>query len=701
MFSRLALCRVLFCLAAGSGDPLPPYPVTKVDNVAEVLHGVKIVDPYRWLEDGESPAVKTWVEGQNKYTQTLLGKVPGRAQIRERLNQLLEIGSLGTPVPVKGKYFYTRRAGDQNQAILHVRDGLHGNDRVLLDVNQLANDGTVALDWWFPSRDARLLAYGISRNGSEQSTLHVRDVASGKDLPDVIERTRYSSVAWLPDASAFYYTRYPRLGSVPKGQENYNRHVFFHKLGSDPVNDPKVFGEGRAPEDMMSVSISPDGRWLAVTIMQGWARSDIFVRDNNIKDAQFTPLIEKIPAIFNVILRNDRFYVLTNQDAPRYRLFRVDPARRQREQWTEIIPQGAEVLQHVEAIGNTVVAEYMKDATSRLRLFDAAGKPRDEVTLPTLGTVAGIGGAWNGSELFYSFQSFALAPTVYRLALDRPSLAERWQSVKTDTDPAQYDIAQVKYPSKDGTLVPMFLIHKKGLAKTGKTPTLLYGYGGFNISLTPIFATTRFVFLERGGLLAVANLRGGGEYGEHWHKAGMLDKKQNTFDDFLAAAEWLLANKYTDRAHLAIQGGSNGGLLVGAALTQRPELFKAVVCQVPLLDMTRYHKFLIARLWIPEYGNPDVAEHFQWIHAYSPYQKVQAGTAYPAVLLTTAAADSRVDPLHARKMAARLQAASASGAPALLRQETRAGHGAGKPRGLILDEQTDIWSFLFWQLGVQ
>lgn len=681
-------------------DPRPSYPPTRIDNVAEELHGVKIVDPYRWLEDGDSAEVKAWVEQQNRFTQALLDRVPGRKQIRERLNQLLEIGSLGTPAPAGGNYFYTRREGNQNQPILYVRAGAQGPDRVLRDVNELDRDGAIALDWWYPSWDGRLLAYGISTNGSEQSTLHVRDVATGKDLPDTIERTRYSSVAWLPDATGFYYTRYPRAGSVPKDQENYNRHVFFHKLGSDPGQDARVFGAGRPPEDMMSVSISPDGRWLAVTCFQGWAKSEIFVRDNQAADGQFTPLVEGIPAVFNVILRNDRFYVRTNHEAPRYRLYRVDPLQLERARWVEIVPQGSDVLESVIAVGANLVADYMRDASSRLRLLDRDGKLLEEIELPTLGTVAGLGGQWNGSEVFFGFQSFAVAPSVYRLDLASRQ-QELWGRVQTDIDPHQYVATQVKYPSRDGTQVPMFLVHKRGLARAGKTPTLLYGYGGFNISLTPSFATTRFAFLERGGLLAIANLRGGGEYGEDWHRAGMLDKKQNTFDDFVAAGAWLVDNGYTDRDHLAIQGGSNGGLLVGAAVTQRPELFKAVVCQVPLLDMTRFHKFLIARLWIPEYGNPDDPEHFKWIHAYSPYQKVQAGTPYPALLLTTAAADSRVDPLHARKMAARLQAATSSAAPVLLRQETRAGHGAGKPRILILEEQTDIWSFLFWQLGMQ
>jgi len=676
------------------------YPPTRQDNVEEVLHGMKIVDPYRWLEEGGSAETKAWVEEQNRFTQSILGKYPGRAKIRSKLSDLLEIGSIGVAHPVRGHYLYTRREGNQNQPILFVRDGVRGKDRVLIDPNELAKDGTIALDWWYPSKDGKLLAYGLSRDGSEQSTLRVREIESGKDLPDVIERTRAASVAWMPDASGFWYTRYPAVGSVAKGQENYFRHVFFHKLGTDPKDDPKVFGEGRSPEDWHSVSVSPDGRWLAVTASQGWAKSEIFVRDNEAKDAAFVPLAVGIKANFSVTLRNDRFYVQTNHDAPRYRIYRVEPTKVSRKDWVEIIPEGKDKLETVAAIGDHLIVEKMRNATSTLAIHDRDGKHQRDIDLPTLGTVAGLGGEWNGNEIFYGFQSFTMAQSIYRVDL-KSNASELWDRVKTGIDPEQYGVEQVKVESKDGTPVTMFLTHKKGLKRDGTNPTLLYGYGGFNISLTPTFSAIRFMFLEKGGVLAIPNLRGGGEYGEEWHRAGMLDKKQSTFDDFLASAEWLIANKITTREKLCIQGGSNGGLLVGAALTQRPELFKAVVCQVPLLDMTRFHRFLIARLWIPEYGDPEKAEDFKWIWGYSPYQKVKEGAAYPAVLLTTAASDTRVDPLHARKMAARLQRATNSSSPILLRQETTAGHGAGKPRGLILDEQTDIWCFLFQQWGIE
>jgi prolyl oligopeptidase len=700
--SLLLVCAaVLTCVPAlAAGEKTMSYPPTRSQDVIDQLHGTEVVDPYRWLENADDPQVKDWVEKQNAFTRSLLDKLPGREKIREQLASLLDIGTLGTPVPRKGRYFFTRREGTQNQPILYVRDGLRGKERVLVDPNALAKDGTVALDWWFPSRDGKLLAYGLSTNGSEQSTLYVRDVDTGKDLPDKIERTRYASVAWLPDGKGFYYTRYPAVGSVPKGEENYHHHVFFHVLGSDPAKDPKVFGEGRPAEDMPSVGLSPDGRWLVVTEHQGWAKSEIFLQDLGKRDAAFVPVVEKVNAIFEAVPRNDRLYVRTNDSAPRYRLFGVDPLKPARTAWVELIPEGKDVLDGVAPIGDTLVAEYMHQASSRLRLFAKDGKPVRELELPTLGTLAGLGGEWDGDEVLYGFQSFTVPVSIYHVDL-KTRKTDLWEQVRADIDFAAYEIEQVKYPSKDGTPVTMFLAHKKGLERTGHNPTLLYAYGGFNVSITPTFAASRFLFLEHGGLIAIPNLRGGGEYGEAWHQAGMLGKKQNVFDDFLAAAEWLIKEKYTSPAHLVIQGGSNGGLLTGAALTQRPDLFRAVVCQVPLLDMVRYHKFLIARLWIPEYGSADDSEQFKWLYAYSPYHHVKNGTAYPAVLLEAAESDSRVDALHARKMAARLQAATASDQPVLLRLETKAGHGAGKPRAKMLDELTDTWSFVFWQLGLK
>jgi prolyl oligopeptidase len=701
--NRISILVALFpiCLIAAEPQRMP-YPKTRTDSVVEKLHGIEIADPYRWLENTDSPEVRAWVDEQNSYTQAILDKLPGRSAIRHRLDSLLDIGLVTAPAVRKGHYFYLRREGKQNQAILYCRDGIDGADRVLVDPNTLSSDGTIALDWWFPNRDGTLLAYGLSSSGSEQSTLHIREIATGKDLADRIEQTRACSLAWLPNGTGFYYTRYPMPGTVAKGEENYNRHVFFHALGTDPAKDKPIFGEGRQNTDWPNVSLSPNGRWLVVTIEQGWTKTEVYFRNLDDPSDKFRPLVQGVDALFTVTVRDDRFFVHTNENAPRYKLLAVDPNHPERERWTPLIAESADVLDGVTVIGKTIVAQYMHDAHSLLKLHELNGNEFKELPLPTLGSVDAIGGEWDGDELFFGFQSFTLPPTVFHVSplhtAEKP--ATIWAKIKTDIDFSVYQVEQIKYPSKDGTIISMFLASKKGAKKDGATPTLLYGYGGFNQSMTPLFGASRLVFLDQGGLLAIANLRGGGEYGEAWHQAGMLGKKQNVFDDFIGAAEWLIREKITTPRHLAIQGGSNGGLLMGAALTQRPDLFRCVVCQVPLLDMLRYHKFLIAKLWIPEYGSADNPEQFKWLYAYSPYHHVQKGTAYPAVLLTAAESDSRVDALHARKMAAALQAASSSDQPILLRLESKAGHGAGKPRSKVLDELTDTWSFIFWQLGM-
>jgi prolyl oligopeptidase len=693
----------------------PRYPATRVDKAVETLHGVEVADPYRWLEAVESAEVHEWVTAQNAITREHLDKFPGRAAIRGRLEELLSVGSITTPAVRGRRYFYTRREGKQNQPVLYLREGLDGKDRVLIDPNTLSKDGTVALDWYFPSRDGKLLAFGTSESGSEKSTLRVLDVETGERLADVIPFTRACSVAWRPSGEGFFYTRYPTPGSVPNGEENYHRHVFYHQLGADSAKDAKVFGDGRKPQDWPNLGISPDGRWLLVNVSQGWAKSEVYIRDLAKPDGTFETVVEGVDALFGGDLQNDRLYLHTNLDAPRYRVMAVDPARPSRDNWKPLIPERDAVLDNIAVIGGRLFAHYMRDASSRLELIGLDGKPQVEIELPTLGSVGGIGGEWDGDEAFFGFTSFAVPPAIYRVSLSpsprkwgegrgegsaQSTAPQLWQQVTAPIDPAQYAIKQVRYKSKDGTPVTMFILHRAGLEIDGRRPTVLYGYGGFNISQTPAFIAHLPMWLERGGVFCVANLRGGGEYGENWHQAGMLGNKQNVFDDFIAAGEWLVANKYTNRDRLAISGGSNGGLLVGAALTQRPDLFRAVVCRVPLLDMLRYHHFRIAKLWIPEYGSADDAEQFKWLHAYSPYHRVRDGAAYPAVLFTTAESDSRVDPMHALKMAARLQAASSADRPILLRVESKAGHGAGKPLSKTIDEQADVWSFLCWQLGV-
>jgi prolyl oligopeptidase len=639
------------------------------------------------------------------YTRGILDRLSGRGVLHKRLTELLSIGSVTQPVIAGRHYFYTRREGMQNQPILYVREGLNGPDRALVDANQLAADGTIALDWFQPSENGKYVAYGTSPSGSEMSTLHIIETKTGTVLPDTIERTRAASIAWRLDNTGFYYTRYPKKGDVPAGQEMYNRHVFYHELGDDPNDDDKlIFGEGRDAEDWPSVNLSNEGRWLLINVSQGWTRSELFLMDVK-KGTPPTRITTGKNFLYGGEVYNDKLYVTTNEDAPRYRVFVADAGNYDREAWKELIPQADAVLQGTAVFGGKLFAQYEQNASSQLRIFDLDGTKLNDLPLPAIGTVFGSGGRWDRDEIFYGFQSFTFAPSIYRYDLKGGSTS-LWTKVDAPSiDPAAFEVNQEWFKSKDGTRVPMFVVHKKGNQKNGKNPTLLTAYGGFNVSLTPSFSRTAYLWMEHGGVFAVANLRGGAEFGEDWHRAGMLDKKQNVFDDMIAAAEYLIAEKYTDKNHLAIQGGSNGGLLMGAMMTQRPDLFRAVVCQVPLLDMLHYQDFQIAKLWIPEYGTSENAEQFKWLYAYSPYHHVKAGTEYPAILFMTADTDTRVDPMHAKKMAALMQAEAKNGAshtrPILLRIESKAGHGAGKPVAKQIEEFTDVYSFLFWQLGVR
>jgi len=680
-------------------------PPTEAKPVIDMFHGTKVLDNYRWLENGNSSETQKWVEQEMSYTRGMLDRLSGRGVLHKRLTELLSIGSVTQPVIAGRHYFYTRREGMQNQPILYVREGLNGPDRPLVDANQLAADGTIALDWFQPSENGKYVAYGTSPSGSEMSTLHIIETKTGTVLPDTIERTRAASIAWRLDNTGFYYTRYPKKGDVPAGQEMYNRHVFYHELGDDPNDDDKlIFGEGRDAEDWPSVNLSNDGRWLLINVSQGWTRSELFLMDVK-KGTPPTRITTGKNFLYGGEVYNDKLYVTTNEDAPRYRVFVADAGNYDREAWKELIPQADAVLQGTAVFGGKLFAQYEQNASSQLRIFDLDGKKLNDLPLPAIGTVFGSGGRWDRDEIFYGFQSFTFAPSIYRYDLKGGSTS-LWTKVDAPSiDPAAFEVNQEWLKSKDGTRVPMFVVHKKGNQKNGKNPTLLTAYGGFNVSLTPSFSRTAYLWMEHGGVFAVANLRGGAEFGEDWHRAGMLDKKQNVFDDMIAAAEYLIAEKYTDKNHLAIQGGSNGGLLMGAMMTQRPDLFRAVVCQVPLLDMLHYQDFQIAKLWIPEYGTSENAEQFKWLYAYSPYHHVKAGTEYPAILFMTADTDTRVDPMHAKKMAALMQAEAKNGAshtrPILLRIESKAGHGAGKPVAKQIEEFTDVYSFLFWQLGVR
>jgi prolyl oligopeptidase len=751
-----------------ASTPAAP-PMADIRPTMEFLHGTKIFDNYRWLEDANSPATRKWVEEEMVYTRSILDPLPGREAIHQRVTELLSIGSI-TPPQIAGKYyFYTRREGTQNQPVLYVRERTESGetsqvmpqpDRVLVDANQLSADGTVALDWFEPSDNGKYVAYGISAGGSEMSTLHVIESKTGLILPDTIERTRAASIAWTHDHRGFYYTRYPKKGDVPAGQEMYNRHVFYHELGTDPEGDDLIFGEGRDPEDWPSVHVSNDGRWLLLNVSQGWTKSELFLEDLH-SDKPPSRVTTGKNFLYNGEVYDGKLYITTNEDAPRYRVFVTNAGNYDREAWKEIIPQSDAVLQGAAVFGGKLFTQYEQNASSQLKIFDLDGKKLADVPLPAIGTVFATGGRWNRDEVFFGFYSFTFPPSIYRIDLKSigvsgpqglkpgslpdsngtagsrapsnpsesvgatgsraPSKSSNddasqtsgskietvlWAKVDAPSiDPSAYEVAQEWFASKDGTRVPMFVVHKKGLAKNGHNPTLLTGYGGFNVSLTPPFSRAMYLWLEHGGVYAVANLRGGAEFGEDWHRAGMLDKKQNVFDDMIAAAEHLIAEKYTNSQHLAIQGGSNGGLLMGAMITQRPDLFRAVICQVPLLDMIHYQNFQIAKLWIPEYGTADDPEQFKWLYAYSPYHHVKTGAEYPAILFMTAESDTRVDPMHAKKMTALMQAAAKNGVsrtrPILLRIDTKAGHGAGKPLAKQIEEYTDMFSFLFWQVGIK
>jgi prolyl oligopeptidase len=702
------LCTSLLAATAfaadGASTPNVQPPKARIEAVEDTLHGQKITDPYRWLEDGNAAETQQWTREQLAYTRSVLDAQPIREQLRARLTPLLQTGELKPPRIAGNWFFYTRRQGNQNQPILYVREGVNGKDRVLVDPNTMSSEGVVALDWWHISKDGKYVAFGTSPGGSEISTLQVVDTATGKLLDEKIDRCRFADVEFLPDNSGFYYTKYPRAGDVPAGQEAYNRHVFFHKIGTDPDGrpDPLVFGEGRSPQELPSLNLSDDGRWLVVKAGVTFDRTDLFIKDLQKQESKFEPIIEGQNFIYDVEFAGNDLIIHTNEGAPKYRVFRVAADRAARANWKEIIPQGTSVLKSLKITGGKIFAEYENAGVSSLRLFDVDGKPLRQLSMPGIGQIESLGGGAKSSLAFYSFETFVSPQTVYSYDLSTGKTAE-WAKLPAPLDATQFETKQAMYPSKDGTKVPMFLVYRKGLKLNGANPTLLAGYGGFNISRKPTFYGWLQLWLEHGGVYADAGLRGGSEYGEEWHHAGMLDHKQNVFDDFIAAGEYLIAQKYTDRDHLAIYGRSNGGLLTGAVMTQRPDLFRAVICGVPLIDMLRYQNFQIARLWIPEYGTAEDAKQFPFIYAYSPYEHVKEKTTYPATLIFTSDGDTRVDPLHARKFTARLQASATNGAdrPILLRIEPKAGHGAGKPISKQVEEWADIMAFLFWQVGVR
>lgn len=702
--ARRMLAAALLCATMSAPRPAdaakPEYPTSRIQAVADTLHGTVLIDPYRWLEDGESEAVKRWSDSQNAFTRSVLDQYPGREALRERLRSLYAV-TITSDARVRGsRLFYSRRVGTQNQPVVMLREGA-GDPRVALDPNTLSSDGTVALDWMYFSPDGARLAYGTSAGGSEQSTLRVREFATAgapSDLAEAIPNTAHASVAWDPDGRGFLYTRHPAKGEVPAGEEVFHERVFHHRLGDDPAKDPMVFGgEGRPMQETRNVSLSSDRSWVFLQLSTDWAKNDLLIRPA--AGGEFQPLATGLDGTVYGDSWDGVMYLITNVGAPRYRVVRADPSRPGPDGWKDVVPEQKGVIEDFQIVGGKIALSISENAVSRVVLYGLDGKREREIALPALGTVSGLAANPAGHELYFGFASFAFPATLYRYDLGRRALAP----IEISASPfraADYVTRQEWFTSKDGTRVPLFLVHRKDLEMDGNRPTLVTGYGGFNASTTPGYRADVFPWLDAGGVYASVCLRGGGEFGRAWHEAGRLQHKQNVFDDFNAAAEWLVKSRITRPERLAARGGSNGGLLVGAAETERPELYGAIVCQAPLLDMIRYQRFLIARYWVPEYGSSEDPAQFRYLLAYSPYQNVRDGTRYPPTLITTAEEDSRVDPLHARKMAARLQAATSSDAPILIRIESKAGHGQGKPISKRIDEAVDVLSFLFLQLRV-
>jgi len=681
---------------AGSG---PEYPQAKTVAQVDDFFGTKVADPYRWMENTEDPELQAWVDAENGLTQGEIGKVPYRAQVAKRLKELLAYPREGLPQKRGPWLVYTKNSGLQNQSVYYRQKGDNGVAETLLDPNALSADGTVSIAAVSFTLDGRLMGYGLSQSGSDWQTLHVRDVATGKDRPDVIERCRFTSIAWAPDNTGFYYSRYPDAGSVPKGEEEFWQRAYFHKLGEPQKKDRMVFERTDCKECGASPAVSDDGRWLVMTSWRGTApENDVYVQRLAKAGSPLEPLFTGFDASWNFIeSAGGKLYFMTDKDAPRKRIVAIDMAGDRKPQ--TVVPEAADVLGKATLTNGQLMLGYMHNAHDRLLACALDGQSLGEVKLPTLGTVGGLSGAPDDPDLYVSFASFLFPTQSYRYNFKTRTL-DLYKEATVDFDRAAYVARQVFYESKDGTKVPMFLVHRKGIRLDGNNPTLLYGYGGFNQSMTPSFSTSRLMWLEQGGVYALANLRGGGEFGEEWHKAGTLDRKQNVFDDFIAAAEWLIDNDYTRPGKLAIQGGSNGGLLTAACALQRPELYGAVLCQVPVTDMLRYHLKTIGAYWKPDYGDPENPAQFKSLIEYSPVHNVKPGVQYPAMLITTADTDTRVHPMHAKKLAAALQAATAGDKLILLRVETKAGHGAGKPTSKQIEESADLYSFVMDRLGM-
>lgn len=681
------------------------YPKARQDELVEDFHGTLVADPYRWLEDDQSAETRAWVAAQNALFADFLdgGR---RHNWTERLTRLWNFTRFSVPIRRGEKYFFSRNNGLQNQPVLYQQQGPAGDPAILLDPNTLSEDGTVALVTRSFSKDGRLMAYALSSSGSDWQEIHILNTATGYQFPEVIKWTKFSEPAWLPSGAGFYYSRYPQPGSIPDAPPSTHHRVYRHIVGTPQSDDELVYARPDAPELGFYPEVTADGRYLVLTVGHGTdVEKRIYYQDRD-GEQEMVRLLDEADAMYAFIGNvGAHFYFHTNLDAPNGRIIAIDLRRPGRENWVNIVPEAADTIHFVRLVQNRLVVVRLHNAAHQITFYDLEGAPAGEIALPGQGTIMGMAGRQEDSDLFMNFQSYLQAPAIFHYDF-RADTFSQWRGGEVSFDPAGYVTEQHAFPSADGTGVTLFFTHKNGLVRDGNNPVLLYGYGGFAISHTPLYSPFFLAWLEAGGVLADVNLRGGNEYGEEWHQAGMLANKQNVFDDFMAAAEWLAAENITRPEKLAIYGRSNGGLLVAACMLQRPELVGAVLCVVPVIDMLRYHKFTVGRYWTGEYGNAEEnADHFRFMHAYSPLHNVRPGVAYPPVLITTADTDDRVVPLHARKFAATLQEAAATAGgnpnPVLLRVETRAGHGLGKPTGKLIAEYADMLTFVSQALDME
>ena len=678
------------------------YPTTTQSTVVDNYHGTQVPDPYRWLEDDTSEATKAWVVAQNAVTSGYLNQLPQRLPIRDRMTKLFNFERFGTPFRAGGRYFFSRNNGLQNQSVWYWAATLEAQPVLLIDPNTFSADGTVSMSVPVPSEDGRTVAYQVSKSGSDWQEIRVHDVGTGKQLSDRIQWVKFSGIAWAKDGSGFYYSRFdaPKSGAALT-QVNEFQKVYFHRLGSEQSDDSLVYERRDQPKWGMGATLSDDGAYLILTLSQGTdTRNRVFYRDLTTPQSSVVELLNDFDASYNWVGNEGPVFLFhTDLKAPRGRIIAIDSRKPQRADWKERVPQNEATLTSANVVGDRLVCDYLKDARSLIRLHRLDGTFEKEVSLPGIGSVAGFGGKRAETETFYSFTSFTVPGRIYRYDF-RSGLSTLWRQPKVAFDPDAFETRQVWVTSKDGTKLPLFLTHKKGLKPDGKTPVLLYAYGGFNISLTPAFSVGNLVWLELGGIYAVPNLRGGGEYGEEWHQAGTKLRTQNVFDDFIASAEWLITNGYTQPSKIAIQGGSNGGLLVGACMTQRPDLYGACLPAVGVMDMLRFHRFTIGWAWTSDYGSSENPEEFKALFAYSPLHALKQGVQYPPTLITTADHDDRVVPAHSFKFAARLQAVHAGPHPVLIRIESKAGHGAGKPISKQIEERSDQIAFVASQFGI-